>query len=120
MIDHAKTTHDRLVCATAKREKLIWDIEVLNKQIALLEKADLDDKKPKKICTSGYILFSNAIRHEVRDQLTVHHVKPKNSDIMKELGRLWRELSDENKKSWNAKAKEIKEQVNKKDQIFSN
>ena len=116
-------------------EMLNARVEVLEKQIALLldnnntepetkekkpkkpkkEKTDSDDEKPKKKRTSGYILFSNATRDEVRDKLTVDDVKPKNPDIMKELARLWKELTDEDKEPWNAKAKEIKEQATEQD-----
>ena len=68
-----------------------------------------DDEKPKTKRVSGYILFSNATRDEVRDSLTKGDEKPKNTDIVKELARLWRELSDEDKEPWNLKAKELKE-----------
>ena len=113
-------------------ETLTQRVEVLEKQVALLlgekneqpvsekkpkkskkEKSESsDDEKPKKKRTSGYILFSNATRDEVRDALTKDDEKPKNTDIVKELARLWRELSDEDKEPWNAKAKEIKEADN--------
>ena len=112
-------------------ETLSQRIEVLEKQLALLNtqqetdnskkhkkskkskddsNSDSEDKpktKPKR--TSGYILFSNANRDEVRDSLTNDDEKPKNTDIMKELARLWKELSDEDKEPWNTKAKEIKD-----------
>ena len=68
-----------------------------------------DDEKPKTKRVSGYILFSNATRDEVRDSLTKDDEKPKNTDIMKELARMWKELSDEDKEPWNAKAKELKD-----------
>ena len=113
-------------------EILTQRVEVLEKQLALLlgEKNDKpvsekkskktkkekdessEDDKPKKKRTSGYILFSNATRDEVRDALTTDDEKPKNTDVVKELARLWKELSDEDKEPWNAKAKEIKEADN--------
>ena len=71
-----------------------------------------DDEKPKTKRVSGYILFSNATRDEVRDSLgkkLSDDEKPKNTDIVKELARLWKELSDEDKEPWNIKAKELKE-----------
>ena len=67
------------------------------------------EEKPKTKRVSGYILFSNATRDEVRDSLSKGDEKPKNTDIMKELARLWKELSDEDKDPWNAKAKELKD-----------
>jgi hypothetical protein len=109
-------------------EILSQRIEVLEKQLALLlntEQETDNSKKPKKTKkskddsdsedkpktkrTSGYILFSNANRDEVRDSLTNDNEKPKNTDIVKELARKWKELSDEDKEQWNAKAKEIKD-----------
>lgn len=109
-------------------EILSQRIEVLEKQLALLlntEQETDNSKKPKKTKkskddsdsedkpkakrTSGYILFSNANRDEVRDSLTKDDEKPKNTDIVKELARKWKELSDEDKEPWNTKAKEIKD-----------
>ena len=108
-------------------EMLTQRIEVLEKQLSLLlenntekptktkklkktkEESSDSEEKPKTKRTSGYILFSNATRDEVRDSLTKDDEKPKNTDIMKELARLWKQLSDEDKEPWNAKAKEIKD-----------
>ena len=111
-------------------EILTQRVETLEKQLALLtgnnnepEKSSKqkkskkakddssDDEKPKTKRVSGYILFSNATRDEVRDSLSKNDEKPKNTDIMKELARMWKELSDEDKEPWNAKAKELKEAV---------
>ena len=111
-------------------EILTQRVEALEKQLALLlenntkevtenkskksKKSKKDDssdseEKPKTKRVSGYILFSNATRDEVRDSLSKGDEKPKNTDIMKELARLWKELSDEDKEPWNAKAKELKD-----------
>ena len=106
-------------------EMLITRIEVLEKQLALLLKTDekvpdlkpkkskkspkVETDEPKKKRTSGYILFSNANRDEVKDALSDGDEKPKNTDIMKELAKRWKELSDEDKEPWNTKAKELKE-----------
>lgn len=69
-----------------------------------------DDDKPKKKRTSGYILYSNANRDEVRERLAEDaEDKPKNTDIVKELARLWKELDDDEKAIWNKKATAIKE-----------
>jgi len=101
-------------------------VEVLEKQIAQLlsdkttddkpkkkpkkeKKADSDDDKPKKKRTSGYILYSNANRDEVKEALTVDGEKPKNPDIMRELAKNWKALSEDEQEVWKAKAKEIKD-----------
>ena len=101
-------------------------VEVLQKQIAQLlsdkttddkpkkkpkkeKKADSDDDKPKKKRISGYILYSNANRDEVKEALTVDGEKPKNPDIMRELAKNWKALSEDEQEVWKAKAKEIKD-----------
>ena len=105
-------------------------IDVLEKQIALLladknvdvsddkpkkkpkkqPKTDSDDDKPKKKRTSGYILYSNATRDDVKEALTVDGEKPKNPDIMRELAKNWKALSDDEQDIWKTKAKEIKDE----------
>ena len=104
-------------------------VELLEKQIAQLlsdktidvsddkpkkkakkdKKPDSDDDKPKKKRTSGYILYSNSTRDEVKDALTTDGEKPKNPDIMRELAKNWKALSEEEQEVWKAKAKEIKD-----------
>tara|TARA_Y100000389_G_C17220452_1_gene393074 strand:+ start:261 stop:581 length:321 start_codon:yes stop_codon:yes gene_type:complete len=67
-----------------------------------------DEEQPKKKRTSGYIIYSNANRAEVKDRLAEEagEEKPKNTDVMKELARMWKELDDDEKAIWNAKAKD--------------
>ena len=107
-------------------EILAERVSTLEKQIALLlsdkacvpekkskktkssEKAD--DDKAKKKRTSGYILYSNAHRDEIKESLTDGDEKPKNTDIMKTLATNWKALSDEEREKWNAKAKEVKDE----------
>ena len=67
-----------------------------------------DDEKPKKKRTSGYILYSNAHRDEVKETLTEGDEKPKNTDIMRKLAENWKLLSDDERDKWNTKAKELK------------
>ena len=109
-------------------EVLAERVGVLEKQIALLlsekaldvsevkdakptkkpKKVKDDDDKHKKKRTSGYILYSNAHRDEVKESLTEGDEKPKNTDIMKKLAENWKLLSDDEREKWNAKAKELK------------
>ena len=113
---------------SSSEEILIQRVCVLEKQLAILL-ADKDDsspvesgptaKKPKKVAdpdkpkkkrTSGYIIYSNAHREEVKEQLTgAEGEKPKNTDIMRKLAENWKQLEDADKETWNAKAKELKE-----------
>lgn len=70
------------------------------------DEAKSDPAEPKKKRTSGYILFSNANRDEVKERLAEGaEEKPKNTEVMKELARLWKELDDDEKAVWNSKAK---------------
>ena len=64
-----------------------------------------DDEKPKKKRVSGYILFSNANRDDVKTKLTTGDEKPKNTEVMKELASMWKDLTDEERGEWNTKAK---------------
>ena len=106
----------------------IQRLELLEKQVALLLKADApvvhvpvpdtkkkskaakkevvsDEEKPKKKRTSGYLLYSADKREAVKSKLTADGAKLKNQDIMTELGAMWQALSDEEKAVWNDKAK---------------
>ena len=67
-----------------------------------------DEEQPKKKRTSGYIIYSNANRAQVKDRLAEEagEEKPKNTDVMKELARMWKQLDDDEKAIWNAKAKD--------------
>ena len=74
------------------------------------KKAKVEDDKPKKKRTSGYILYSNAHRDEVKEAITESEEKPKNTDIMKKLAENWKLLDDAGREVWNAKAKELREE----------
>ena len=74
------------------------------------KKSDSDDDKPKTKRTSGYILYSNAHREKVKEELSDGETKPKNTDIMRKLAENWKELHDKDKEVWNLKAKELKDE----------
>jgi hypothetical protein len=105
-------------------------VELLEKQVALLMKADVpveavpdakekpakkakvakkeviaEEEKPKKKRTSGYLLYSADTREVVKTKLTTDGAKLKNQDIMTELGAMWKALSEEERTKWNDKAK---------------
>ena len=69
--------------------------------------AKKDDKedKPKKKRVSGYLLFSKLTRDEVKQELFGDE-KPKNSEIMVELGKRWKALEDEEREECNVQAKQ--------------
>ena len=64
-----------------------------------------EEDKPKKKRISGYLLFSKVNRDTVKTELFGDD-KPKNSEIMIELGKRWKALSDSERDEWNVKAKE--------------
>ena len=65
--------------------------------------ADPSDVKPKRV--TGYILFCNSNRDDVKTKLSVGDDKPKNTEVMTELARLWKAITTDEKDEWNTKAK---------------
>ena len=103
-------------------------LELLEKQVALLLKADApvvhvpvpdtkkkakavkkevssDEEKPKKKRANGYLLYISENREAVKTKLTADGAKLKNQDIIATLGPMWKALSDEEKAEWNDRAK---------------
>jgi hypothetical protein len=112
-------------------EMLAQRVEALEKQMTALtasqepvkkekknkkeKKSESDgEEKPKSKRISGYILYSNANREEVKQIITdaaeKSGDKPKNTEVMKKLAEMWKSLTDEERGEWNAKAKELKEE----------
>ena len=73
-------------------------------------KKEKKEDKPKRV--SGYILFQKAMRDDavktLNDALEEDGAKIKQSDVMKELGKMWKALDDDERKEWNDKAAEQK------------
>ncbi len=104
-------------------------VEVLEKQMADLladkkksekkakkekKSKDTDDDEPskKKKGPSGYLLYSKAMRDEAKEKLAKDSdEKPKSTEVMKELGTMWKALSDDEREAWNEKAKELKDEA---------
>lgn len=87
--DKKKEKEDKKEKAAAKKEKKA--------------KADPAEAKPKRV--TGYILFCNSNRDDVKTKLSVDDEKPKNTDVLTELARLWKAIDPDEKDEWNAKAK---------------
>jgi upstream-binding transcription factor len=116
VVDRVATLEYRQQCLFIKMDALCEQLlEVISKKEKKAKKAKKDaassddEEKPKKKRVSGYILFSNANRDEVKEKLAESDEKPKNTEVMKELAKKWRELGDEEKEVWNTKAKELKD-----------
>tara|TARA_B110000305_G_C19422817_1_gene631850 strand:+ start:1740 stop:2135 length:396 start_codon:yes stop_codon:yes gene_type:complete len=106
-------------------EFLSLRVDVLEKQIASLISDYTTDSKTtkkskkknstnephnenKKKRLSGYILFGKAERENVKNKLTTNTndtIKVKSTDVMKTLGKLWKELPEHQRTAWNEKAK---------------
>jgi len=99
------TKMEELVKVVSKKEKK----EKKEKKAKKDAVSSDDEDKPKKKRVSGYILFSNANRDDVKEKITEGDEKPKNTEVMKELAKMWKELGDDEKEVWNAKAKELKD-----------
>jgi hypothetical protein len=87
--DLKKEKEDKKEKAAAKKEKKA--------------KADPSDLKPKRV--TGYILFCNSNRDDVKTKLSLSDDKPKNTEVLTELARLWKAIDQDEKDEWNAKAK---------------
>ena len=99
------TKMEELVKVVSKKEKK----EKKEKKAKKDAVSSDDEDKPKKKRVSGYILFSNANRDDVKEKLAGGDEKPKNTEVMKELAKMWKELGDDEKEVWNTKAKELKD-----------
>ena len=100
-------------------EKLTKMVDALTKRVEELEKVNkgaveepkktkkekkpVDPNKPKK--TSGYLIYSNSVRAEVKEQLIAGGGEGKPKEVVQAIAAKWKELGDEEKAVWNEKAK---------------
>ena len=100
--------------AELEAEEIDLEVEVEKPKKGKKEKKEKKEKedKPKKKRVSGYILFQKAMREDVvqtlKDALEEADAKVKQSDVMSELGKMWKALDDEEREEWNDKAAEQK------------
>jgi hypothetical protein len=112
--------------ALSDEERKMWNDKAkeANESDSELEKEIVKEDKPKKKKSdkpkvkrvSGYILFQKAMRDEavqtLEESRTDDSVKIKQSQVMSELGKMWKSLDDDEKKEWNNKAAELKDSDN--------
>ena len=67
------------------------------------EKKPVDPNKPKK--TSGYLIYSNSVRAEVKEKVIADGGEGKPKEVVQAIAAKWKELGDEEKAVWNEKAK---------------
>ena len=93
-------------------EEIDLEIEVEKPKKGKKKKEKKEEDKPKKKRVSGYILFQYAMRedvvHMLKNALEEADTKVKQSDVMSELGKMWKALDDEEREKWNEKAAEQK------------
>lgn len=84
-------------------EVLTFVTAFLSKQLnAKKGKTPSDPNKPKK--TNGWMLFSKANRDNVKAELAEEQESVKMTDVSKRLGEMWKDLSDDDKKTYNDQA----------------
>ena len=69
------------------------------------EKPEKEEKPKKKRGMTGYLLFSKEKRPVVKEELG--DVKP--TDVVTEVAKRWKALTDEERATWNERAKEGQE-----------
>ena len=69
------------------------------------EKAEKEEKPKKKRGMTGYLLFSKENRAAVKEELG--DVKP--TEVVTEVAKRWKALTDEEREEWNTRAKEGQE-----------
>ena len=69
------------------------------------EKPEKEEKPKKKRGMTGYLLFSKEKRPEVKEELG--DVKP--TEVVTEVAKRWKALTDEERATWNDRAKEGEE-----------
>ena len=71
------------------------------------EKAEKEDKPKKKRGMTGYLLFSKENRATVKEELG--DVKP--TEVVTEVAKRWKALTDEKREEWNKTAKDANEEA---------
>ena len=84
-------------------QEVVDDKKVKKEKKEKKEKKPVDPNKPKK--TSGYLIYSNSVRAEVKEQLIAGGGEGKPKEVVQAIAAKWKELGDEEKAVWNEKAK---------------
>ena len=84
-------------------QEVVDDKKVKKEKKEKKEKKPVDPNKPKK--TSGYLIYSNSVRAEVKEQLIADGGEGKPKEVVQAIAAKWKQLGDEEKAVWNEKAK---------------
>ena len=92
------------------KDKINLDKPTKTKKVKKTADTKSDDEEPKKKRPpSGYLLYINSIRAQVKTELGElgEEVGPK--DVTKELAKRWKALDDDERTEWNDKSKAMKD-----------
>ena len=89
------------------KDKIPNDKPIKSKKSKKTTDSKSDDEPPKKKRSpSGYLLYINSIRAQVKTDLGEEN-GPK--DVTRELAKRWKALDDEQRTEWNDKSKAMKD-----------
>ena len=89
------------------KDKINLDKPIITKKVKKTINTKSDDDEPKKKRPpSGYLLYINSIRQQVKEHLG-EDSGPK--DVTKELAKRWKALDDAERSEWNDKSKAMKD-----------
>jgi len=89
------------------KDKIKFDKPTKTKKVKKTTNTKSDDEEPKKKRPpSGYLLYINSIRQQVKNELG-EDSGPK--DVTKELAKRWKALDDDERSEWNDKSKAMKD-----------
>ena len=89
------------------KDKINLDKPIITKKVKKTTTNKSDDEEPKKKRPpSGYLLYINSIRQQVKSELG-EDTGPK--DVTKELAKRRKALDDEQRSEWNDKSKAMKD-----------
>jgi hypothetical protein len=101
-------TIEQLTKMVEALNKRVDELEKLNgvaKEVAGDKKGKKEKKEKKEKKTSGYLIYSNSVRAEVKEQLIADGGEGKPKEVVQAIAAKWKELGDEEKAVWNEKAK---------------
>ena len=106
------TSLDLIVARVTQLESQMADVmaklEIEKPKKEKKEKKKALDEPKKKRGVSGYLVFTKEMRQTAKDALVKNGIETsKPTEVLTELAKMWRELSEEDKLTWNEKAKTI-------------
>ena len=106
--DQMTEMRERIEALEKQMSALTSKMEVEKPKKEKKEKKEKSDEPKKKRGVSGYLVFAKETRQTAKDNLVENgNETPKPTEVLTEVAKMWRTLSDEDKEVWNNKAKTI-------------